>query len=1249
MSTATKTKLADAIRQFAAGDPGANSIHLFKILGYNTTRSLYLSKSDYATFRDELSITAASGFNEKNALVSEWESVHLLFQLTAEEMKPQVPMFEPTLNREDPASFLFFTIRLKGNHYSRSQLAAIARELNKPFAMDVFVLFQFGDFLTFSLIERRPNKKVLDRDVVSKVTHIYNICIAKPHAAHIQILFTFSFEAIERESRKKRIQNFKELQLGWKKVVSTQVLNTQFYRDYQELSKKLIKSIATQQPNKMLAHQGILNLLNRIMFIYFVQKKGWLMADDNFIYHYWQAYLNEGLNGKDRFHKHWLNTVFFTAFNGQALRNGKALAVLAEPYNQELFHFPYLNGGLFTYNKELDDFELSDKHFHDIFHFFESYIFTISEDTPYDVNLEINPELLGKMYEGMINATDLDDVDAEHGIVYTERPEINFMVRRSLVEVLDKKLNGSMPREVLYHLVFDTIEEKQPWLQQYKNQLPQLRQAICSLTACDPSCGSGSMLLGVIQVQMEMLRSIDAFLGNPHTPKDDFKIKKQLISDCIYGVDIKEWAVRIAELRLWLYMISEAEFTQPELQKEPLLPNLDFKLRCGNSLLQKFGELDFTIEDLFKGRKKNTGAAKNLNNYIKKKKAFIQNQAASGTTYENLKAEEKAVFLDMIREMITEKEQQIHNRKVRLKQGLLFPGETKDDSDDGEIEQYETESAQLKALRKQIFKEKRLPFSYDIDFMEVFVAKEDDDDKGFDLVIGNPPYVKEADILPPEDPNYLEYLMERGDDGKLLHEAEKADANELLKSMLNGKVYSKYPFLNTEIVKQINSNKSNLPVYGKKVPGKTDLYGYFQLICPSLTNSKGILCFIISNSWMDVDFGSYIQHFFLKHIRLLNIYDCSVRSFDAAINTIIYLHGSPENFPNFKGKDKKFSVVDPLLNDVSFIKFHLDYSNAAYSNLLIGLEQEKGFSSNDIYKAFVISQKELYKIGLNDDGISYNGDKWYGLYFKSSEIFHKINSNPNCTLLANHGRIKLGITSCQNKYFYLEDEKIKEYGIDEKYLKRILKSPQECYSIQVDETNLRFSVLNVKDRFDEITSSGLKTYIHFGEASKVNKVKCLLGRSLWYNIGELEVAHVIIPYSYGDSFKTYYSDSGICCDKRLVMFFPKEPELAKQIALILNSTVWFLFIEVYGSTNLGEGALVFNTNNFRRMKIPFFGIIWEDLKIDFHSFFARIQNDIFQETGLDSNFPIRSQIPNPLPDRAALDKVVFDAIGLTED
>lgn len=649
MSQNIKQKIADALQGFSSGNLFDKSAVLFKTLGYNTNRTLKLNKDDYTTFKKEFGVGTTKDFSEKNALIKEWKSINLLFQLTAEEMIQQTPLFQPTVERNEPASFLFFAIELEGNMYSRTQLSTIAREINKPFAMDVFVIFKYGEYLTLSLIERRPNKRIMEKDVLEKVTHIYNVCMEKPHAAHVHILYTFSFEAVGAESKKRRIHSFKELQAGWKKVASTQILNAQFYRDYQQLSKNLIRAIASQQPNKMLAHQGVLNLLNRVMFIYFVQKKQWIMQDDNFIHHFWLSYLEEGLDGQDQFHEVWLNTLFFSAFNGVAYKNPKGLKALPDPYKSAIVEFPYLNGGLFAENKDLDVFALSDKYFHQIFKFFESYIFTIAEDTPYDVNLEINPELLGKMYEGMINATDLNDVDAEHGIVYTERPEINFMVRRSLVEVLDKKMDGELSREFLYYFVFDTPEEKPACLKLITiQQLKNLRLALTTLTACDPSCGSGSMLLGVIQVQMELLRSMDAFVGETHTPKDDFVLKKQLISECIYGVDIKEWAVRIAELRLWLYMIAEAEFTHAELTKEPLLPNLDFKLRSGNSLLQTFGNLDFTLEELFKGRKKTTGAAKNLHNYIKKKKAFIQNQADSKTTYANLKAEEKAVFLDLI-------------------------------------------------------------------------------------------------------------------------------------------------------------------------------------------------------------------------------------------------------------------------------------------------------------------------------------------------------------------------------------------------------------------------------------------------------------------------------------------------------------------------------------------------------------------------------------------------------------------------
>ena len=153
----------------------------------------------------------------------------------------------------------------------------------------------------------------------------------------------------------------------------------------------------------------------------------------------------------------------------------------------------------------------------------------------------------------------------------------------------------------MYHFCFDKPAEKLELVKKYKVDVALLKEIILSITSLDPTCGSGSMLIGVIQLQVELIRSLDESIGIKHTPHDDFQLKKQIISDCIYGVDIKEWAVRIAELRFWLYMIAEAEFTTEQLTKEPLLPNLDFKLRQGNSLVQEIGTMSFSLKALFKG------------------------------------------------------------------------------------------------------------------------------------------------------------------------------------------------------------------------------------------------------------------------------------------------------------------------------------------------------------------------------------------------------------------------------------------------------------------------------------------------------------------------------------------------------------------------------------------------------------------------------------------------------------------------
>ncbi|HOW40350.1 MAG TPA: hypothetical protein PL123_07395, partial [Bacteroidales bacterium] len=837
-----KNHIKEAIQSFASGNLTKNGLNLFKTLGYNTERQAPLNKPTFSEFKESF-ISAEKKFDEKNALCKEWKYVDLLFQLSAEEMQHQESLFKATVEREDPASYLFFIIDLGVNAYSRNQLSQIVREVNKIFPMHVFIVFKYASEISLSLIDRRPNKRSDDRDVLEKVTHVYNIKIANPHSGHVHILYSFSFEAISAESRKRRIESFKDLQSGWRRVISTDILNKQFYLNYSQLSVKLIKVVFPDRVrSKLITHQGVLNLLNRIMFLYFVQKKRWLMNDDNFIIHYWNRYKDSGQSNK--FHEHWLNTLFFNAFNGKAWEAFKSFKFLPDEIQKEITNFPYLNGGLFLFNKEYDGFILEDKYFEEIFNFFESFIFTITEDTPFDVNLEINPELLGKMYESMINATDLDDVEAENGIIYTERPEINFMTRRSFVEVLDKKLNNKLSREFLYHFIFDDHAQKKEILKRYKVNLLALRQAICTLTVCDPACGSGSMLLGVLQLQMELLRVIDETDKKPHSEKDDFLIKKQLVSDCLYGVDIKEWAVRIAELRLWLYMIAEADFSQEERIKAPLLPNLDFKLRKGNSLLQKIGSLDFSVEDLLNSAKnKNAGASRKLREFIQKKKEFIINQEESNTTYEKLKKEEYEVFYGFIKELIFENENKLSNIGKRGKQLTIIPEPEQIDLElyAEEKESLRVEIEKLKKLKTSIHKEGKLPFSFEIDFMEIFLAS---DDPGFDLVIGNPPYVRQEQILPPEDGEYLEYL--------LLPENrhEKAKVNNQYKEILNEKVFKTYPFLSTSFKTKIEEKNKSIPVYGNKVPGRSDLYCYFQLICPSYLNSKGTFCFIISNSWL---------------------------------------------------------------------------------------------------------------------------------------------------------------------------------------------------------------------------------------------------------------------------------------------------------------------------------------------------------------------------------------------------------------
>lgn len=551
---------------------------------------------------------------------------------------------------------------------------------------------------------------------------------------------------------------------------------------------------------------------------------------------------------------------------------------------------------------------------------------------------------------------------------------------------------------------------------------------------------------------------------------------------------------------------------------------------------------------------------------------------------------------------------------------------------------------QLKAVRQFIHKEKRLPFSYDIDFMEVFVAKEDD--KGFDLVIGNPPYVRQEEILPPEDAVYLEKLMKAG------NKTLKAKVNKEYKELLNEKVYKTYPFLNSSFKTTIKGKSKTIPVYGNKVPGRSDLYVYFQLLCPHYLNSKGTFCFIISNSWLDVDFGSYIQHFLLKHTQLHAVYDCNVRSFEAAVNTIIYLHSSITNLPKFSGGNKGYALAEPMRNTAKFIMNKVDYTAAAYSKLLIEQEQVIANRFTEYYRCIPQPQNILYQNGFDEEEKNYAGDKWGGKYLRAPEIYYQIlkKGESQFTKLKSLSKVAFGIKTGANDFFYFNKSQIEEWEIEKEFLVPIFKSPRECSTIQVNPKLLSLYLFVCPKEKKELKETNALKYIKWGEKSrldsegneigKFNERPSTRGRHNWYDVGVRKFSDGVFPCGIGDSFK-FYRNKKVLIDKRLYEIYTDN----ENVLASLNSSLTPLFLEVGSRTGLGDGLMdltVYEAENTMIVNLN------NHPKIDY-LFNGRKVNDIFTELGFNKDLPFRDQTPNPLPDRAALDQIVFDAIGLTNE
>jgi hypothetical protein len=376
-----KQNIIASLGAFTSGSLSANALNLFSTLGYNTDRQAPLDKPNYANFKETFFILQ-SKFNEDKALVKDWQYVDLLFQLSKEEIRKQISLFDTQkVDRTIIETYLFFAIALSKDQYSRTELSNITREVNRLFPMPVMILFKHGQYLTLAVINRRQHKRDENKDVLEKITLIKDIKIETPHRAHIEILFDLSFDELQ---RKNSFTNFVELHNAWQKTLDTKELNKRFYSELSNWYFWAMDYVSfpddVEKDKDVRNATNLIRLITRIIFIWFIKEKS-LVPDVLFDRREMARVLKafEKNNKSDSYYRAILQNLFFGTLNQQMNERGFARdgSFLENKNNygvKNLFRYagdfaigekevlslfkdiPFLNGGLFDcLDKENDE------------------------------------------------------------------------------------------------------------------------------------------------------------------------------------------------------------------------------------------------------------------------------------------------------------------------------------------------------------------------------------------------------------------------------------------------------------------------------------------------------------------------------------------------------------------------------------------------------------------------------------------------------------------------------------------------------------------------------------------------------------------------------------------------------------------------------------------------------------------------------------------------------------------------------
>jgi len=639
---------------------------------------------------------------------------------------------------------------------------------------------------------------------------------------------------------------------------SVEAVTKEFFTKYAELFEKIHKAleklvVKDKAIGEEFTAKGVntvdfaKKLMGQIVFLYFLQKKGWLGVARG---RDWGSgrrdFLRRLAKGEYGKYGNFFNDILEPLFY-DTLATDRGHEAWCNRFECRI---PFLNGGLFEppgdYDWRKTDIILPDRLFTNsefveegitgtgVLDVFDRYNFTVNEAEPLEREVAIDPEMLGKVFENLIE----DNRRKGLGAYYTPREIVHYMCQESLINYLDTTLNtrqkSLVPAEPKQARLFGEPEPQQTTLQTaayeeivprsdietfvhlgeqishyeavetaYRIKMPKsiapnarlIDDKLAEITICDPAVGSGAFPVGMMTEIVRARSALTPYFNDVHE-RTPYHFKRHAIQNCLYGVDIDAGAVEIAKLRLWLSLVVDEE--DPK-QIKPL-PNLDYKIVAGNSLL--------------------------------------------GFPFKS----QRLVEIEMLKDKLFDETDHAKNARLKAQVDKLLA---------------ECFAASKKSLGYEI------NFDFQIFFSEVFQRK-----GGFDVVIGNPPYL----------------------------ESRHSSFSDSMKNAIQYSV------------------KSRWGDDARYITRGSDLLVYFFETGLAIIKHDGNVVLITQNSWLDTEYGKKFQDFLLKKTWVQGVIDSDFKYFDSDtgpnINTVISI---------FVGKKPRENSV------VTFARVHQDFSDARFS------------------------------------------------------------------------------------------------------------------------------------------------------------------------------------------------------------------------------------------------------------------------------------------------------------------------------